>query len=334
MGTTTESMIQAAHQELRCAYASNGTERTRLQRHLKSGIICMPFPRFYADPQYWNALSIRDRLLHILRTDAHRHRRQKGWTYCGPSAAVVWGLTDSTTLCSDIHVVRHTHCKNRDSSRIRFHQRKDYSSVEHEGIPVTSLTETVFDCARLLQYPEALAIVDKSLQLYAADIAQARDHLRQYFSQRTGKYGGGRAIIVLHHADPSSANGGESIARGYMIQWGFLPPDLQRRFADPVKGGAMYADYCWTADDGNLIVAELDGRQKYVDVQMLNGRDTVDKVLEEKNRDGNLYLAGVHTVVHFTMNDVYDGTLRRKLELAGVPRNPDYPRIASLIGGR
>ena len=69
----------------------------------------------------------------------------------------------------------------------------------------------------------------------------------------------------MSHANGLSENGGESYARGVMIELGFKTPDLQVRLADPLNPSIEYRiDYGWDVGD-HLILGELDGKGKYAD---------------------------------------------------------------------
>ena len=98
-----------------------------------------------------------------------------------------------------------------------------------------------------------------------------------------------------------------------IIVLGFVVPELQISFFDPVTRKTYRTDYLWRLADGRAIVGEFDGMEKYVNPQMVGS-----KTIEE--RDEALRLCGVSQIVHFSYNDVmHPDQLRRKLEQAGVP---------------
>ena len=63
-------------------------------------------------------------------------------------------------------------------------------------------------------------------------------------------------------ANGLSENGGESFARGTMIDLGFMVPELQHEFVAPNSGVKYRCDFLWQLPGGGLIVGELDGYGK------------------------------------------------------------------------
>ena len=123
--------------------------------------------------------------------------------------------------------------------------------------------------------------------------------------------------------DSSSENGGESLARGTMIEAGFSIPQLQIPFTDPTTGERFRVDFLWRADDGRIIVGEFDGTAKYVDPEMTGRKSIQETVQTERNREQALRRAGVTEVVRFTFDDVLQrNPLIAKLRRAGVPTVP------------
>lgn len=124
----------------------------------------------------------------------------------------------------------------------------------------------------------------------------------------------------MRFADGNSENGGESFARGVMIEEGFLPPRLQVEIPDPVEPGRMYrVDYLWETD-GGVIVGELDGRDKLADPALRKGKSMADVLRDERTRESRLTATGAK-VMRFSFKDVLDRKrFVRMLEAFGVPR--------------
>lgn len=144
-------------------------------------------------------------------------------------------------------------------------------------------------------------------------------------------------------ANGLSENGGESFARGTMIDLGFMVPELQHEFVAPNSGVKYRCDFLWRVPGGGLIVGELDGYDKYFvdstnsthaninfnsssDTQML--RNSYNQTAINRNidrqaeRESVLFReCGVSKIVRFNFADVVGvKNLERKLIEAGVPR--------------
>ena len=140
-----------------------------------------------------------------------------------------------------------------------------------------------------------------------------------------------------------SENGGESFARGTMIDLGFMVPELQHEFVAPNSRVKYRCDFLWRVSGGGLIVGELDGYDKYFvdstnsthaninfnsssDTQML--RNSYNQAAINRNidrqaeRESVLFReCGVSKIVRFNFADVVGvKNLERKLVEAGVPR--------------
>ena len=144
-------------------------------------------------------------------------------------------------------------------------------------------------------------------------------------------------------ANALSENGGESFARGTMIDLGFMVPELQHEFVVSDTGYKYRCDFLWQLPGGGLIVGELDGYGKYfvdstnaahanidfnssADNQML--RDSYNQAAINRNIDRQaeresrlMKECGVSKIVRFNFADVVGiKNLERKLVEAGVPR--------------
>ncbi len=153
-----------------------------------------------------------------------------------------------------------------------------------------------------------------------------------------------RLRILCDFASSKSENAGESLARAAMIELGFIKPYLQYEFPNnnnpdwPIR-----ADFAWKVN-GNLIVGELDGTDKYLiacgknsDINICNeNSDTFidgnaslnknliydrDSVRRERDRERHIYDCGASNIVRFDFADVINPKiLEQKLLSAGVPK--------------
>lgn len=197
------------------------------------------------------------------------------------------------------------------------------------GILVTSPLQTMFDCARMLPFSDALPVCDYIARVFCI----SRDEIREFLDKRRGCWKIRYARFVLGFVDARSENGGESFCRARMIESGFVLPELQQSMANPLSAPefittaryttmTMRADYMWKG--AKTIVAEFDGQCKYTNPAMIasvGARDGDDVREIQAERDTALKMIGCE-VVHVTYADIrYNRgrALRRKLLSVGVP---------------
>ena len=187
------------------------------------------------------------------------------------------------------------------------------------GLRVTSLQQTVVDCAREFEFCEALAVADACLRHYAVSQSELLS-----FAEREGKglWGIGQAREVLACANGLAESWGESVARGLMIRLGFMVPELQVVIDLSAElGGSRRVDFLWRLPDGTVIIGEFDGRMKYEDKTLLRGRDAVDVLVDERQRESRLTSTGA-AIVRFTYDDLRNpARFAELLDAYGVPRN-------------
>ncbi|WP_422111960.1 AMP-dependent synthetase [Gardnerella sp. DNF00497B] len=144
-------------------------------------------------------------------------------------------------------------------------------------------------------------------------------------------------------ANSLSENAGESLARGTMINLGFMIPELQREFEIPHINLKYRCDFLWSLNNGELIVGEFDGYSKYYidtdDAQYknvnLNSSEDNKNLFESRNQsvihknidkqaEREVLLmkeCGVNKIVRFNYSDILDPRkLEKKLAAVGVPR--------------
>lgn len=322
-----ESALDRAERNRMCLWARTSGGAKLLRKRAQAGELIAVRSDLFARPAYWQSLSYLERILHVLRAVASKHPL---WTFCFLSAAAIWGLDQTVALQTLVYLAVDEHTKTRNRGYLRFPYLPGVPVQLRNGLRVTGLFQTVFDCIRTLPFPEALAICDAAMRTYGI----SREDLERFVAERARYRGVDRARIVLAHADPLSENGGESIARAWFAIWGFAAPELQREFRDAVTGQMRRADFAWRLDGngdggaagsgtgGRLILGELDGRGKYVDPAMTGGADIVDVVLAEKERESNIQLLENAVFVRIPYRQVIEEPtiVQRKLDAAGVPR--------------
>lgn len=279
-------------------------------------------PSIYARRGYYEGLNPIARQLHFIHALSAKHPT---WVFCGLSAAVLHGLDVCyADVCrgerSLVYVLGKSRCIEYNKCIVQYHQR--FSRMSDRacplGVPATGLVATAVAAACMVPFPHALAIMDSLLRCYGTSKGTVMQAI-----ELAGK--GVRGIRVareaVRHASGLSENGGESIARGIMIEEGFRVPELQVPVFDPVGGRAYRVDYCWRLGDGTVIFGELDGAEKLASERMRGGRPLHEVVRDERLRESRLTLKGAR-VMRFTPDTLKDrDAFVRLLKAYGIPRD-------------
>ena len=136
--------------------------RVRRRRTADEDRIISPAPAIYARWAHWRSLKPPQRALGIIRGLAALH---PDWVFCGPSAALVRGISVSWASLRRTHVVCGSRDGKRLAARIVRHQIDPGDVEVVSGVRVTSLARTAFDCMRDASFPDALAVADSVLRL-------------------------------------------------------------------------------------------------------------------------------------------------------------------------
>ena len=305
-----EDLLAQAEDRGSC-YVPRGEDASQIRRALlrrvAAGAVASPAPGLFVAAQTWEGLKQDERTLLLVRGLQEIH---PDWVFCGPTAALVYGVDVSFSLLDRVHLAVTREGRGSDDGLVRRHGILSSGPVagqieEVGGVRVTSPDKTVFDCLRWTDFPHGLGIVDSALRVGVV----RRSELDAYFAQASSRLRGRDfALRTLAWADPRSENGGESIARARMLLLGYVCPELQVEVPRVVEKGKPYrADYCWVRADGLVILGELDGDGKYVEEELMGGRD-IDEVLSDENIRGS----------RFTLYDV--SLMRFRLATRGTPR--------------
>lgn len=331
------SHLAAARRAGQCLVARNHNSRRTLDRWVARGLLVSPAPGCYEEPKCWKGLDATEQSLRIMRA---LQGLNPNLVFCGPSAAVAWGLYEPAVYIARPHAMtsRENHVSSsRILERICLPQGLD--ADEASGIRVTTLERTAFDAARMLGFRRGLGVCDQALAKSGCSADELEGRFRAMGQPRDREV----ARRCARNACALSENGGESYARAAMLELGFAPPLLQVPVADPMGEGDPYRlDYLWIplALDAEKILAglaaatlpaggaagcvtgELDGRAKTFDKKLTGDRDAQDQLLAERRREARLTYYGLR-VVRFSFaeakNDAY---LERLLSSYGVPREP------------
>lgn len=307
---------------------ANDALRKALERRVERGQIASPFKGQFARREYWNELDQNERTLHIIRTLSAEN---PSWVFCFSSAALVHGMDVSHRLSGQIHIVAShskrvepTFCPSVNSRhrvvRHAFNLAED-DIVDIDGIRVTSLHRTVFDCTRLLSFPLALGIADSAMRILELDRSSILDHASDQWARCRGIR---RFKATIEKANPLSENGGESYARAIMLENGVMEPLLQVEITDPFDRRRIYRiDYLWEHLIPLDVGGELDGLQKIMDPRMLAGKTPELALRLERERES--HLSSNLRIARFTFPEVRAvRPLINLLDGFGVPRtSPD-----------
>lgn len=321
------AIIKEAQDKGACCFATDKNMQRQLARMAKRGELTSPLPGLYADAALWSRLKPDKRAYMIIHGLAAKH---PNWVFCGMSAALIHGLWVSYHDLRKIHVACARGRENKQDSPIRWHKMK-VSSVEVDGIRVTTLERTVFDCARLHPVRSSLGVADSALRMTGNDNAWLRG-IVSGFGKRW--HGWRTAAYVSSIANGLAENGGESRARATMIMLGYQVPQLQVELRNPIDHGTYRADFFWNLPNGTQVAGELDGRDKYALPEMTGGRSAIDVLRDERLRESRINALRI-PVMRFSLADIYSTKrLSRIMDAFGIPkvakRKPQalrHPRI-------
>ncbi|WP_033493995.1 hypothetical protein [Bifidobacterium biavatii] len=307
---------EIAERQRLCIWPRDDAERRMFRRRSDAGELTRVFGRCFARSDQWKTIDSVERYRRIVRSLAIMH---PDWIFCDMTAAVMQNVSDSSRHLDLVHIVtsreRHVH----DYDRMRHHYVADRSYDMADGVKVTPLERTVFDCARRLPLPDGLAVLDAVLRCGLRD----KRHLAESFAAMPG-WRRDAALRVLRHATGRTENGGEAYALGVMIDERYMIPCLQEEIVDPYDMSRVYrVDFAWHTPDGRFIVGELDGRVKYRDASMYRNGNLSDTVIEEKRREEGIRLV-VDEMFRFSFGDaLHRDRLLHKMDKARVPRFDD-----------
>ena len=314
-------LFEEAEREQRCVVTHDRTVARRLQRLCARGALISPVRGIFCPSELWSSLNAGERARRLIRTLAHR---DPYLVFCGPSAALVWGLPISWHALGQIHVSARSRRGNLAHSPIRWHQSAIGGAETVQGIRVTSLEETTLDCLRMLAFDDGLAIADGFLRRTGMARSQLMSRIEEHCR---GRCGVGQARITASFADGRAESGGESILRAHLIELGYQAPRLQVEVPDPIDTGRSFRlDMVLTSARGQLVDIELDGRGKYDDKDMTGGADPEEVRRRERLRESRITAYGFQVIRLSFENACNTPYLIRVLSAFGIERGTSAPR--------
>jgi len=286
---------------------AQGLSKRQINEHLRAGSLVRVRTGIMALGSIWDALP-----------DGDRERAQLAAYSKRTLAASAHGLTFSHTSAGRLHRLYLWRADNLIHVTIPYHAARSSHAadvrahsgsllpgdrVEIDGLPVTSLDRTVLDCALMLNYRQALILLDHGLR-----IGCDRQRLEKACADLTGARGVAGFRRALAFADPLSESPGESLTRDIIARLRLPAPVLQ--FPVQTKRGTYRFDLSWPDLRAAL---EFDGRSKYFVY-----KPTAQVIYEEREREKLLTELGWR-ILRIGWKDLFDeGSLKvRLLRLLG-----------------
>lgn len=295
-----------------CAAVSSPSESSAVSSRAFSGELVRPRHGLFARSDYWESLKPEDKMLHEARALGRLH---EPWVFSHATAAFAYGLAASYRHLYPVHYVSEGSSGGHSSNRIRRHcsQRVPFATVN--GLRVTTPLRTIADCCLSLPFRDALPIADSAMRL---GIVSA-DGLERACVAAAGRRGVKAFRRVCEHVDPRSESGGESFVRAVLIDIGFEVFDLQLEVPDIERPGRnRRLDIVLRRDDGRLVDLEVDGKGKYSDPEMTQGRDTVQVMMDERRREAGVTAFDISVVRMSPGQARSEEFVRSRLALYGV----------------
>jgi hypothetical protein len=279
-GDEHRGMNESTHRpHLLRATAQDPANARLLQRRHASGSLVRLLAGVYIPTDEWDTLSSASR--HLARARAIAPRLRRGSVFSHVTAALIHGWPLVGNAPDRVHVVDPAVPVIQHRAGLIRHQAGPTprtAATAFDGVPVTAPLDTASALVMTTEPHVATVAVDAAVR----QCSFAVDDLRGVLPVRPAR-GSVHAETVLTALDARHESAGESFAAVRFVQLG-LPscePQVEFRHRD---GTVDRVDFWFPS----LGVVEFDGRQKYVDPSMLQGRDPADVLWSEKRREDRL----------------------------------------------
>ncbi|THG29701.1 hypothetical protein [Naasia lichenicola] len=235
--------------------------------------------------------------------------------YSHESALRLLGLPSLRPWPTEIHLISERRSGGRSQDDVRRHcLGLELAPVVEVGeLTCTSPARTALDIALSRSFLEGVVVADAA---FARDPGTRPEFVAIIGAMKAGTRGLAKAMRVLDFADERCESPGESISRVEIVRLGFQAPELQTEIRD--RGSLIgRLDFHWPSVG---VGGEFDGRTKYLDARMTQGRTASEIVVAGKDRENRLrrHLTGF---ARWNMAELRDTPLfTRILVEAGVPR--------------
>lgn len=245
------SAIRRAERSGSCVLPTSRAERERYVRAVGYGMLVSPMGSMYARAEYWQDLSVAEQALHCMRTVQRLHPT---WVFCGPPAALVYGLEVPERFMWPLRLAKGRGQNTRPSSEFVRVIVEDAHPMVVDQIRVTSFERTVFDCLREMDFADGLALADSALMRSGLSCEELMGRLDV---MRNRNHGGLHAMETLRYADPHASGALESRMRARAIELGFIVPMTHVACALP-DGRTGDGVIAWERADGARMAIVVD----------------------------------------------------------------------------
>ncbi|RFA07201.1 hypothetical protein B7R21_16555 [Subtercola boreus] len=260
-----------------------GGHRRELARASTRGTLHRLRPGVYVATDTWRTLDEAEKYLAVCRAASTTVGARPVLSHW--SAAVVHGIPILGSWPTDIHrLMERTSGGRSRPGTVAHPTRLDTAEiVEVNGLLVTTVARTTADLAACASFGSAVASADYVLHRKRKRHL-TREHMLNAIEVACVTRGRRRAHAILEFATDLADSPAESVSRVSMHLAGLVMPELQSEFFD-ADGFIGATDFHWP---GVRLVGEVDGRQKYLKPEYLEGRSPGEVVYLEKLREDRL----------------------------------------------
>ncbi|MHA7271281.1 type IV toxin-antitoxin system AbiEi family antitoxin domain-containing protein [Arthrobacter sp. HLT1-20] len=274
----------------------------------------------YVQALQWQALKpwVRDDVALI----AHALASRSSGVYSHSSAARLHGLR--TWGCGAIVHLTHGQTPGHSTGRggVALHQQAlgagnvVMARIGPVQVPMTSMAQTVLDCARLFSLEKAAIIGD-----HAVRNGLTVPELQELLGASDVKRGAARAKRALEFLDSDSESAGESRTRVFLSATRLPMPELQVKIS--TRHGQHRADFAWREC---RLILEFDGWGKYFEY-----RPTAEAIALERQREKDLMELGWR-FIRINWSDFNDSVaLEARIRTALVGAGATFPAVRTAI---
>lgn len=259
-----------------------GLDDAELRRACRRGELVGVRRGAYVESALWRRLGVDERYRLTVVAAAAACRTRVVVSHL--SAAVLHGLPLVGAPPPVVHVLVAPPGGSRREHGFVKHARSDYDLPglpQIDGVLVTPVETTLVDVCLTESFLRAVVMTDHALRIGAVTLEQ----LAQEFASRDTARGATRVRAVLQFASPLSAGPLESVSRVGFRLLGLPDPVLQHPLFDATGRRVAIVDNWWPHAGA---VGESDGRIKYTDPAVMNGRTVEQVVIDEKHREDEI----------------------------------------------
>lgn len=274
----------------------------------------------YVQALEWQAMKpwVRDDIALI----AHALASRSSGVYSHSSAARLHGLR--TWGCGTAVHITHERTPGHSGRRadVALHQQSlDAENVVMVRIgpvrvPMTSMAQTVLDCARIFRLEQSVIIGD-----HAVRKGLTVPELQELLGASDVKRGAARAKRTLEFLDSDSESAGESRTRVFLAATKLPRPELQVKIS--TRHGLHRVDFAWRE---YRLILEFDGWGKYFDY-----RPTAEAIAHERQREKDLMELGWR-FIRINWSDFNDPVaLEARIRTALAGAGAKFPAVRTAI---